>query len=65
MLEREALLTEADVAEMMGVTTHAVRKWRTRGLITFIRVGQTVRFEPAEVEAFIERHRCNAEARCA
>jgi len=49
----------------MGVTIYAVRKWRAKGLLTFIKVGKTIRIERSEAEAFIERHRCNAQAACA
>lgn len=50
---------------MMGVTVHGVRKWRQQRLISYIKIGRTVRFEQAEVEAFIERHKKNVSCVCA
>lgn len=52
----EPLMTQEEVAEMFGVTIHAVRKWRKWGWIEFIRVGKTVRFEREHVTTFMERH---------
>lgn len=53
----EHLLTEQQVAEMLSVTVHGVRKWRIKGYIAFIKIGKTIRFEPEEVEAFVKRNR--------
>lgn len=51
------LLTEQQVADRIGVSRHGVRKWRKEGKIGFVRINHTVRFEEAEVIAFIERSR--------
>lgn len=56
----ERLLTQQDVAEYFGVTIHAVRKWRQKGLLPFILVGQSVRIEPDALRAFIAAHRHEA-----
>jgi excisionase family DNA binding protein len=50
-------LTEAEVAQLFGVTTHAVRKWRNQGKLGYIKVGKTIRFDPEEIAAFIRRNR--------
>lgn len=60
----ETLLTEQQVADMFGVSTHAVRKWREKGLISFFRIGKTVRFDQEEVQAFYQRNRKEAGPRC-
>lgn len=57
MSPSEVLLTEQEVAKMLGVTVHGVRKWRIKGYIAFIKIGKTIRFEPKEVQAFIARNR--------
>ena len=49
-------LTQEQVAEMFGVTIHAVRKWRAAGKISYFRVGRTIRFTASDVQDFIERH---------
>jgi excisionase family DNA binding protein len=46
----EILLTEQEVAAMFGVSTHAVKKWREKGLISFFRIGKTIRFDQEEVQ---------------
>jgi excisionase family DNA binding protein len=51
------LLTQEEVAEMLKVTIHAVRKWRRRGLLPYILIGNTVRIERTALEAFIDAHR--------
>lgn len=59
----ERLLTQQELADLFNVTVEAVRKWRQRGKISFIRVGNTVRFEQCEVQAFIDRNRHNQEVK--
>jgi excisionase family DNA binding protein len=56
----EVLLTEQQVADLMGVTTHAVKKWREKGLISFFMIGKTIRFDQEEVQAFLDRNRKTA-----
>lgn len=51
------LYTQEELAEMLQVTVAAVRKWRQRGQINFIKIGNVVRFEHSEVMAFLEAHR--------
>lgn len=57
MLQTDILLTEQQVADMLGVSTAGVRKWREKRLIAYIKIGKLIRFEPEEVRAFIERNR--------
>lgn len=60
----ESLLTEQEVAAMFGVSTHAVKKWREKGLISFFRIGKTIRFDQEEVQAFYQRNRKEASSGC-
>jgi excisionase family DNA binding protein len=50
-------MTQEEVAAMFGVTIHAVRKWRSKGLIPYMRIGKTVRFDRNEVDRFYVNHR--------
>jgi len=51
------LMNEEQVAEALGVTTHAIRKWRREGKIAHVKLSGSVRFERSEVIAFVERNR--------
>lgn len=51
---REQLLTEKEVAEMLGVTTDALRKrrWLQREP-SYVKIGRSVRYREAVVNEFI------------
>lgn len=52
------ILTPGEVADWLGVTVQALATWRyTRTGPTFTRLGRMVRYERAEVEAFIDAGR--------
>jgi len=52
------LLTEdAARAELGGISRPTLFRIRKRGEIAVVRVGRRVFFRPADVEAYIERHR--------
>ena len=51
------LLTEDEVAALMKVTRHAVRKWRREGKIAFIKVNNTIRIDRQDLRRFIGEHR--------
>jgi predicted DNA-binding transcriptional regulator AlpA len=49
------LLNEKTVAERLGVTVHAMRRWRFEGRgPRFIHVGRLVRYRPEDVEAWLD-----------
>lgn len=51
-------LTTTEAAQALGVKPDTLRKWRWRGRGPgFIRVGHTVRYDLAEVAAYIAAHR--------
>lgn len=53
--EHHGLLTEQQVADLLGVTRRALQAWRYRGRgPRFLRVGaRLVRYRRADVEAFL------------
>lgn len=51
------LLCEKDAALFMAVSVAFLRKRRRLGLDpSFVRLGRAVRYEPRELEAFVQRH---------
>jgi excisionase family DNA binding protein len=53
----EELLAIADVARLLGVSRWSVYELMRAGELIPIRVGERARFEPADVRAYLERHR--------
>ncbi len=49
-----ALLTAAEVAQALRVTTSSVYRWADDGTLKSIRVGETVRFRRDDVVALLE-----------
>ena len=52
----DKLLTQDDVAEMLGVKAATLSVWRSAGRydLPFIRVGRCIRYRAEDVERFIE-----------
>lgn len=59
MAPEEKLLTIEEVAQLLSVTVHAVRKWKSDGLITYVKIGSTLRFHPDDVRDFIDARKTN------
>jgi excisionase family DNA binding protein len=53
------LLTEDEVADQLAITPRHVRELRYAGELPGVLVGRSVRYEQAEIAAFIERNRVN------
>ena len=51
------LLSVNEVAELLGISRPTVYALIRRGELVPIRVGERARFEPADVRAYLERHR--------
>jgi len=51
------LLDVADVAVRLGATVRFVRRLVAERRIPYVKVGKFVRFDPVEVEAWIDDHR--------
>ena len=58
VMELGRLLTAADVAEILGKHPRTILVLADRGELAAIRLGhRTVRFDPADVQRYIDRHR--------
>ena len=56
--QRQPLLTEADTAEILRLKVATLRRWRWAGCgPNFIKCCGAVRYDPADVEAFIDSQR--------
>jgi len=53
----EALLTINDVARLLVVSRAKVYELMSTGALVPIRVGERARFDPADVRAYLKRHR--------
>ena len=51
------LWDEHEAARYLGVSNYAIRKWKDKGKIGFIKLGSLVRYDPEEIRAFAERNR--------
>ena len=63
-MKPEPLLTEAEVAEILRLSPITLRKLRWRGepILSFLKIGRSVRYEPNEVAAALKRMRVPAAA---
>ena len=55
--DRLPLIDLRAVAARLGVNDRFVRRLVAEDRITFYKVGRLLRFDPAEVEAWLDRHR--------
>ena len=51
----EALMTPNEVADRLRVSPLTVRRWRYRGLLGYVRVGNSVRYREEDVRLLIEQ----------
>ena len=54
LLNKPRFLTREALAEFFGVSPRRIKTWRERGL-PGRKIGRDVMFDPAEVEAWIDR----------
>jgi excisionase family DNA binding protein len=55
------LLTEAEAAERLTVSRRTLWGLRAAGAIPSVRIGKLVRYDPADLAAYIERQKCTAQ----
>ena len=56
--EKDRLLRECEVAEMLAITTRALQGWRFRGEgLPYRRIGRCIRYSLRDVMAFAEASR--------
>lgn len=55
--ERTTLLDIAGVAERLGVTVRHVRRLVAERRIPFLKWGRRLRFDPEEIDVWLDRHR--------
>lgn len=54
----ERMMRETEVAERLGCSTRTLQGWRWRGGgPPFVRVGRAVRYDPAELRAWLDAQR--------
>lgn len=52
------LMTEREVAEILGICHRTLQGWRCKGTgPLFVRVGRRVRYEPAALQAWLRENR--------
>ena len=59
--EPRALLDAEQVADWLGCSVKLVRKLAAEGKLPVVKVGALTRFDPAEIERFIDSHRVGGE----
>ena len=54
----EQLMDISAVAERLGVQVRHIRRLVHERRIPFVKWGHLLRFDPAEIDAWVDRHRC-------
>ena len=63
MVENKKLLTPLEVAELTGLSTDTLAQWRSqRRGIPYLKIGRAVRYDPADVQAYLEGCRISVSA---
>lgn len=56
---KAALLTESEVAKLLSISVQTLRdqrRNRSPGMLPFVQIGRSVRYELAEVQAYVKAH---------
>ncbi len=57
-VSHDQLMTETEAARLLGLKVATLRRWRWAGKgPRFLKLGGAVRYDPADLEAFIEQSR--------
>jgi excisionase family DNA binding protein len=63
MVENKKLLTPIEVAELTGLSTDTLAQWRSqRRGIPYLKIGHAVRYDPTDVQAYLEGCRVSVSA---
>jgi len=55
---KEISVREKKAAEMIGISVHTLRQWRSQGkYIPFIKVGRSVLYRVSDLENFLNQHK--------
>ena len=54
--QQPRLLTKAEVAAYAQCTTRCIDNWMRRGYLPYFKIGRTVRFKVADVDAYLSHH---------
>ncbi len=57
----QPLLTADEIARVLSVSRKTIYKLTENGTLPCIRIGRAVRFDPADVEAFLQQAKQNGE----
>jgi excisionase family DNA binding protein len=53
----ESLISERQAAMRLGICPRSLRTWRVRGQVRFVRLGRQVRYDPADLDRYIESNK--------
>ena len=54
--QQPRLLTKTEVADYAQCTTRCIDNWMRRGYLPYFKIGRTVRFKVADVDAYLSHH---------
>ncbi len=54
--QQPRLLTKTEVADYAQCTTRCIDNWMRRGYLPYFKIGRTVRFKVADVDAYLSNH---------
>lgn len=60
MRDEQKLVTTRAMASLVGVSTRTVENWAQRGVISYYKIGKSIRFCPDEVFADLKKFRFEA-----
>jgi excisionase family DNA binding protein len=56
MAELAHMLTKDQVAERLQITRRTLEEWCKRGLLPYFKFGRTVRFDPGDLSAVMDKN---------
>ena len=61
--DADALLTEAEASDLLGLSTRTLQAWRAQGIgPRFVRAGRAIRYRRRDLIAWIERNSVSSRA---